>query len=261
MDFSGKVVLITGASSGIGSGTAIYLAKLGASLVLTGRNAVNLNETAINCIRPPGVPEPLQIVSDITDDADVVRIVEETIRHFGRLDVLINNAGIIEIGGIETTTVQQYENVMNTNLRSVYHLTMLATPHIIKTKGNIVNVSSVSGIRSSAGVLAYGISKSGLDQLTRCTALELAAKGVRVNSVNPGLVRTDIHKRGGMNEVDYEAFVERVKKAHALGRAGDVTEIASAIAFLASDLAAFVTGVQLLVDGGRHLICELPNTE
>lgn len=255
MNFIGKVVLITGASSGIGSGTAIYLAKLGASLALTGRNAVNLNQTAINCIRPAGVPEPHQIVSDINDEADVIRIVEETIRHFGRLDVLVNNAGIIEIGSIESTTLQQYENVMNTNLRSVYHLTMLATPHLIKAKGNIVNVSSVSGIRSSSGVLAYSISKSGLDQLTRCTALELAAKGVRVNSVNPGLVRTNIHKRGGMSEVEYEAFVKRVQKMHALGRAGDVTEVAAAIAFLASDLAAFVTGIQLPVDGGRHLIC------
>lgn len=255
MNFSGKVVLITGASSGIGSGTAIYLAKLGASLVLTGRNAVNLNQTAIACIRPPDVPEPLQIVSDITNDVDVVRIVEETIRHFGRLDVLVNNAGIVETGSIETTTLQQYENVMNTNLRAVYHLIMLATPHIIKAKGNIVNVSSVNGIRSFSGVLAYNISKSGLDQLTRCTALELASKGVRVNSVNPGLVRTNIHRRSGMNETEYETFVERVIKMHALGRAGDVTEVAAAIAYLASDLAAFVTGVQLPVDGGRHLIC------
>lgn len=255
MDFKGKVVLITGASSGIGSGTAIYLAKLGASLVLTGRDAVNLNQTAVNCIRPAGVPEPLQIVADIENDADVVQIVEETIRHFGRLDVLVNNAGIVETGSIETTSVQQYEHVMNTNLRSVFHLTMLATPHIIKTKGNIVNVSSVNSLRSCAGVLAYNISKSGMDQLTRCTALELAAKGVRVNSVNPGLVRTNIHRRSGMNEEEYEAFVERVIKVHALGRAGDVTEVAAAIAYLASDLAAFVTGMQLPVDGGRHLIC------
>lgn len=252
MGFSGKVVLITGASSGIGSGTAVYLAKLGASLVLTGRNAVNLNQTAMNCVRPAGVPEPLQIVSDITNEADVIRIVEETIRHFGRIDVLVNNAGVLQPGTIETATLQQYENVMNTNLRSVYHLTMLATPHLIKVKGNIVNVSSVNGIRACAGVLTYNVSKAGLDQLTRCTALELAAKGVRVNSVNPGLFRTDIHKRAGMNDVEYEAFVERVKKLHALGRAGEVTEVAAAIAYLASDLAAFV---QLPVDGGRHLIC------
>ncbi|KAB7501306.1 Tropinone reductase 2 [Armadillidium nasatum] len=144
---------------------------------------------------------------------------------------------------------------MNTNVRSIYHLTMLAVPHLIKTQGNIVNVSSVNGVRSFAGVLAYSMSKATVDQMTRCAALDLAPKKVRVNSVNPGVVITNLHKRSGQNEEQYSAFLERSKATHALGRPGDPIEVASAIAFLASDQASFITGVSLPVDGGRHAMC------
>lgn len=255
MDFKGKVILITGASSGIGAGTAEYLATLGATLVLTGRNAENLNKVAEKCTPTSGAPEPLQIVADITKEEDAKQIIAKTIETFGHLNVLVNNAGIIGRGTIETTTLEQYDEIMNTNVRSVYHLTILATPHLIATKGNIVNVSSVNGIRSFPGVLAYNMSKSALDQFTRCVALELAPKGVRVNSVNPGVIVTEIHLRGGMDEAMYQQFLEHSKSTHALGRAGNVNEVASAIAFLASDLATFVTGTQLPVDGGRHAMC------
>ena len=104
----------------------------------------------------------------------------------GSLDILVNNAGILEMGTIENSSLEQYDKIMNTNVRAIYQLTMLAVPHLIKTQGCIVNVSSVNGLRSFPGVLAYNISKSALDQLTRCVALELAPKKVRVNSVNPG---------------------------------------------------------------------------
>lgn len=144
---------------------------------------------------------------------------------------------------------------MNINVRSVFHLTQLAVPYLIATKGNIVNVSSVNGIRSFPGVLAYNISKSALDQFTQCVALELADKQVRVNSVNPGVIVTNIHKRGGMDEEAYAKFLEHSKATHALGRAGNVEEVAEAIAFLASDRSSFITGTLLPVDGGRHSMC------
>lgn len=131
--------------------------------------------------------KPFVIQGDITKEEDTTRIMEASIKKFGKLDVLVNNAGIIETGTIETTTLAQYDRVMNTNLRSIYHLTMLAVPHLIKSEGNIVSVSSVNGIRSFPGVLAYNLSKIGVDQFTRCVALELAAKKVRVNCVNPGV--------------------------------------------------------------------------
>lgn len=255
MDFKDKVVLITGASSGIGAGTAEFLSKLGAWLVLVGRNKGNLEKTAAKCAQVGGAPSPLLLVADVTAEVDVIRIVDETVKQFGRIDVLVNNAGMLERGSIEDTSLDQYDRVMNTNVRSIYHLTHLAVPHLIATKGNIVNVSSVNGMRSFPGVLAYNISKSAVDQFTQCVALELAAKGVRVNSVNPGVIVTEIHKRGGMDEATYAQFLEHSRTTHALGRAGNVTEVAETIAFLASDRASFITGALLPVDGGRHAMC------
>lgn len=255
MDFKDKVVLITGASSGIGAGTAEFLSKLGAWLVLVGRNKANLEKTAAKCTQVADAPAPLLLVADVTAEADVIRIVEETVKQFGRIDVLVNNAGMLERGSIEDTSLGQYDRVMNTNVRSIYHLTQLAVPHLIATKGNIVNVSSVNGMRSFPGVLAYNISKAAVDQFTQCVALELAAKGVRVNSVNPGVIVTEIHKRGGMDEAAYAQFLEHSRATHALGRAGNVTEVAETIAFLASDRASFITGALLPVDGGRHAMC------
>jgi NAD(P)-dependent dehydrogenase (short-subunit alcohol dehydrogenase family) len=131
----------------------------------------------------------------------------------------------------------------------------LATLHLIETKGNIVNVSSVTGLRSFPGVLAYCVSKAALDQLTRCAALELAPKGVRVNAVNPGVVVTEIHKRGGMSEADYEKFLEHSKTTHPLGRVGDPKEIAELIFYLASEKASWITGGTYQIDGGRALTC------
>jgi len=255
MAFKGKVVLITGASSGIGASTAERFAEEGAWLVLVGRNKENLNTVADKCTSFNDAPKPLQIVADLSKDADVVNCIETTIREFKKLDVLVNNAGILDCGTIETTTLEQYDTVMNTNVRAIFHLTHLAVPHLIKTKGNIVNVSSVNGIRSFPGVLVYNMSKSAVDQFTRCCALELAGKGVRVNSVNPGVVLTAIHKRGGMDDESYAKFLEHSKTTHALGRVGNVDEVAGAIVFLASDAASFITGVQLPVDGGRHAMC------
>lgn len=167
-----------------GAQTAKDFAKLKASCVLVGRNVENLKQVAAEC----GLSDNkiLIVTADVNNEDDVKRIIDETIKTFGRLDVLVNSAGIIAVGSIENTSMEQYDRVMNTNMRSIYHITMLAVPYLIQTEGNVVNVSSVNGIRSFAGVLAYNISKAALDQFTRCTALELAPKKVRVNSVNPG---------------------------------------------------------------------------
>ena len=169
---------------------------------------------------------------------------------FGKLDVLVNNAGVLEMGSIENTSMEQYDRVMGTNMRAVYHLTMMAVPHLEVTKGNIVNVSSVNGIRSfpgnalntdsylsslthcnctSAGVLAYNVSKAALDQFTRCVSLELAAKQIRVNSVNPGVIVTELQKRGGLDTERYEKFLEHSKTTHALGRPGEAGEVSCKI--------------------------------
>uniref|UniRef100_A0A182NRQ3 Ketoreductase domain-containing protein n=1 Tax=Anopheles dirus TaxID=7168 RepID=A0A182NRQ3_9DIPT len=253
MNLAGKVVLITGASSGIGAAAALKFSQLGACLALTGRKVDNLNEVAKQCTGSAGAP--FVVAGDITKEADTERVLKATIEKYGKLDVLVNNAGIIETGTIETTSLEQFDRVMNTNIRSVYHLTMLAVPHLLKSQGNVVNVSSVNGIRSFPGVLAYNISKMAVDQFTRCVALELAAKGVRVNCVNPGVTVTNLHKRGGMDEQTYAKFLEHSKNTHAMGRPGQASEVADAIVFLASDSSSFITGASLPVDGGRHAMC------
>ncbi|XP_018562414.1 uncharacterized protein LOC108904377 [Anoplophora glabripennis] len=252
MQFTGKVVLITGASSGIGAATAKIFATLGANLALTGRNVERLKEVAAECSEKN---TPLLLTGELTNEKDTKDILDKTIEHFGKLDVLVNNAGTLETGSIEATNLEQYDRVMNTNVRSIYQLTTLAVPHLIKTKGNVVNVSSVNGIRAFPGVLAYCVSKAAVDQFTRCAALDLAPKQVRVNSVNPGVVITNLHKRGGMNEEQYAAFLKRSQETHALGRPGQPEEIARTIAYLASDNASFITGASVPVDGGRHAMC------
>ena len=250
--FTGKVALITGASSGIGAAAAKLFSKLGATLALSGRNIENLKAVASEC---EGETEPILIKADLGTEADTKLLIEKAVSELGQIDILVNNAGVLELGSIENTTLDQYDRVMNVNLRAIYHLTMLAVPHLVKTKGNIVNVSSVNGLRSFPGVLAYNISKAGLDQFTRCVALELAPKGVRVNAVNPGVIVTELQKRGGLSDEAYANFLERSKQTHALGRPGEVDEVAEAIAFLASSEASFTTGCSLPVDGGRHAMC------
>lgn len=165
MSFTGKVVLITGASSGIGAATAVYFARQGATLALIGRNSENLAVTLGNCVKvaPPNTPEPLLVQADVTCDGE--RIINETIGKFERLDVLINNAGVARYNTIETTSMEEFDYIMNTNLRAVYHLTTLAISHLAKTQGNIVNVSSLCGLRVLTNGCAYGISKAGLDQV------------------------------------------------------------------------------------------------
>lgn len=252
--FAGKVVLITGASSGIGEATAVHFAKLGARLALTGRNKANLEKVSEQCYNLSNKAAFL-ISAELSNEQDVKKVVDSTISFYSQLDVLVNNAGVLETGSIENTSLDQYDRVFNVNVRAVYQLTMLAVPHLIKSKGSIVNVSSVNGMRSFAGVLAYNMSKSALDQMTRCVALELADKGVRVNSVNPGVIRTNLQKRGGMDDAAYQKFLDRCKETHALGRFGEAEEVAKAIAFLASNESSFTTGANLPVDGGRHALC------
>jgi len=247
--FAGKSVMVTGASSGIGQGVAHTFRSNGARVAAIGRNQVALDElyAADN--------EVLRIAADVTDSDAMRRAVEEVIRAFERLDVLVNAAGHISSGTIENTEPAAWDALMNVNLRAPFRLMQLCTPHLIETKGSIVNVSSVTGLRSFPGVLAYCVSKAGLDQLTRCAALELAAKGVRVNAVNPGVVVTEIHKRGGMDEEGYTKFLEHSRATHPLGRVGTPSEIADLVLFLASEKASWITGATYSIDGGRALTC------
>ena len=251
-----KVVLITGASSGIGFATAALFAELGAKVVGSGRNEANLEKMKAACLAKNAKAEILLVTADVTKESDVERLVQTALDRFKQLDVLVNNAGIVAVGSIENTSLSQYDDVMNTNVRSVYQLSMVCVPHLVKTKGSIVNVSSVAGLRAFPGVLSYCISKAAIDQMTRCMALELAEKNVRVNSVNPGVVVTDLHKRSGMDEEQYASFLEHSKTTHAMGRVGQPEEVAELIVFLAdTSKSGFITGSSTPIDGGRHAMC------
>ena len=248
-----RVVLVTGATSGIGRAVSLRFAESASRVVAVGRRPEALREVADAIEKAGG--EALAIAADVTNEADVRRVIDEAIRKFHQLDVLVNAAGHISNGTIENTSLAAWDQMMNVNLRAVFQLMQLATPHLVKTHGNIVNISSVTGLRSFPDVLAYCVSKAGVDQLTRCAALELASKGVRVNAVNPGVVVTEIHKRGGMGDADYQNFLERSKTTHPLGRVGQPSEIASLVFYLASANASWITGATYSIDGGRALTC------
>lgn len=251
MSFSGKVVLITGASSGIGADAARHLARLGARVAIVGRNSARLNAVADE-IQNAGGATPLAIVADVNQDSE--RIINETIENMGQLDVLVNNAGILAPASeIENLDLTDLDRTLNTNLRSVVALTKLSVPHLAKTKGNIVNISSIAAIRQRVGASAYSVSKAALDQFTKCAALELASKSIRVNSVNPGAIQTPILRAAGYDEASARTFFEQAKKGYPLGRVGEVSDTSAAIAFLASDSASFITGDILKVDGGKLL--------
>ncbi|XP_013186080.2 meso-2,3-butanediol dehydrogenase-like [Amyelois transitella] len=252
MDFTDKVVLITGASSGIGAAAAIYFSKQSAKLSLVGRKENNLRKIALYCEKSKG-NKPLAITADLTDDGDIKRVIDETIDHYGKLDVLVNNAGIIGMGGIKNTTMETYDNIMATNLRSVFHLTMLATPHLIATKGCIVNTSCIASKKPSTMSLCYNMSKAALDQFTKCIALELAPDGVRVNSINPGFVKTNLLKDIGLSEEQLELFIKNVVGNMPLKKAVESDEVAALIGFLASNNAKSITGSCYIVDGGSIL--------
>ncbi len=249
----GRVVMVTGATSGIGRATAKRFAADGSHVIACGRNRLALEGIEREIELEGGTP--LGLTVDVTIESEISSAFDTAIATTGRLDVLVNAAGHISNGSIEDTSLEAWDAMMNVNLRSVFYLMQLAAPHLIKSGGNIVNVSSVTGLRSFPGVLAYCVSKAGVDQLTRCAALELAAKGVRVNAVNPGVVITEIHKRGGMSEDAYEGFLERSKTTHPIGRVGVAAEIAELIFFLASDKASWITGATYQIDGGRALTC------
>jgi NAD(P)-dependent dehydrogenase (short-subunit alcohol dehydrogenase family) len=249
----GKVVIVTGASSGIGRAAAQLFATRGATVVGVGRNEKELTAVAKKVKSGKGEIKPH--LADVTELSQLERIVTETIHNHGQIDVLVNSAGVIKNGTIETTTLDDWDKMMHINLRSVFLLMQKCVPYLAETKGNIVNLSSVAGPRAFPNVLAYCVSKAAVDQLTRCAALELGAQGIRVNAVNPGVVVTNIHKRGGMEDEAYEKFLEHSKTTHPIGRVGQPEEVAELICYLASDKAGWITGATYEIDGGRGQTC------
>jgi NAD(P)-dependent dehydrogenase (short-subunit alcohol dehydrogenase family) len=253
MAFRGKTVVVTGATSGIGRAAAEAFAREHASIVLVGRNERVLAEVAALVRAAGGEARP--VATDLRSAAAAGGVVGAALDAFGGIDVLVNAAGVIASGTLEQTTDETWDEMIAVNLTAPFRLMRAAAPHLKARKGAVVNVSSVNGLRSFPGVLAYCVSKAGVDHLTRCAAIEMAPLGVRVNAVNPGVTVTNLHRRSGMAEPQYAAFLERSKETHPLGRPGQPQEIAELIVFLASERAGWMTGETIPIDGGRHLTC------
>lgn len=247
------VALITGASSGIGAAVAKLFAQTGAKVALIGRNEKTLKELIDSISKEDGQAFP--VIADLSSSEGPKQAVEKAASQFGKIDILVNAAGIISMGNITNTSMSAWDEMMQINLRVVFEMMQLVLPFMNAHQGNIVNISSVTGLRSFPGVLAYCVSKAAVDQLTRCAALELAEKGIRVNAVNPGVVITNLHRRSGMTEENYQAFLERSKTTHPIGRPGTAEEVAQLVLFLASDQASWITGATYAIDGGRALTC------
>lgn len=247
------VVIVTGASSGIGRAVALRFARAGASVLAVGRDAAALTRVTVEVETIGGRAVPS--VVDVTAPDAPDRIVSDAVNHFGAITTLINAAGVIGSGTVETTSDREWDAMLDINVRAPFRLMRAATPALSDSKGSVVNVSSVTGLRAFPGVLAYCVSKAAVDQLTRCAALELASRGVRVNAVNPGVVISNLHRRGGMTEESYAAFLARSRETHPLGRPGTAEEIAELCFFLASPGAGWITGETISIDGGRHLTC------
>jgi len=253
MSFKDKSVIVTGATSGIGRAAAEAFGREGASVTLVGRNEDALDEVAGRVKASGG--KAATCSADLTTATAATAIVETALRAFGGLDVLVNAAGVIASGTLDQTTDAMWDQMLAVNVTAPFRLMRAAVPYLRDRKGAVVNVSSVNGLRSFPGVLAYNVSKAAVDHLTRCAAIEMAPLGVRINAVNPGVTVTNLHRRSGMDESKYAAFLERSKETHPLGRPGNPNEIADLILFLASDRAGWMTGETIPIDGGRHLTC------
>jgi len=258
--FKGKVVIITGSSSGIGAGTAIKFAQEKAKgIVLHGRNEKSLQEVKSQCEQAGQNEVKIHTcVGDITDEGVRKNIIDSTIAQFGQLDIMINNAGICTMDDFSNTAMDQYDIIFNVNVRSVMALTQLAIPHLIESRGNIVNISSIGGMKASPIATFYCCSKATLDHFTKCLALELGPKGIRVNSVNPAYVAgTEIFNRqngGTVSKEIIKGLETYATTTYPLRRSGQLEDVADAIAYLSSDKAAFVTGTIMPIDGGFALM-------
>lgn len=249
---NGRVAMVTGAGSGIGRATAILFASEGAKVSLVGRNREKL-EAVVKEIRMRG-GEAMVAAGDVAIEEEASRIVYESVGRFGPMRILVNNAGVYGHGNVLTTPLEEWDRIMSVDLRSVYMLTKRVVPEMESAGGGaIVNVSSTLGLRPMPDTLAYSTAKAALNMFTKCCALDLAGKKIRVNTVSPAVVDTPIHDPNRAN-ADRAEWEKAMAAFHPMGRIGKPEEIAKAILYLASDDASWVTGENLCVDGGVALL-------
>jgi meso-butanediol dehydrogenase/(S,S)-butanediol dehydrogenase/diacetyl reductase len=240
-----NVVLITGASSGIGAAMAIEFAEAGWNVMAAGRDEGRLEEVA-------DVSDKISTwAGELVDAEDCDELVADTIDEYGAIDCLINCAGVLPRGNAEETSDDAWRDTMAINLDVPFYLSRAALPYLLKTGGSIINLSSFWGLRAGPRAMAYCVSKGGLIQLTRAMALDYAADGVRVNAICPGGVDTPMLADGAAEaDLDVDSFLEMVADGSPNKRVADPIDIAALAIFLASDAAKHITGTAIPIDGG-----------
>ena len=244
---AGKIAIVTGASGGIGRAIALSFAREGASVVITGRNAETLAET--RSLAPEGTVEFKQV--DVTKSKEVEALFTQVEAQYGRIDVLVNNAGVITLGLIPDTSEEDWDLLMDTNLKGVFFGLKYGIPAMRRAGGgSIINISSISGVVGQASLAAYSASKGGVTMLTRATAMDHVKEKIRINALCPGLIESPMTTPTFNHVGGKDAFLEMVGSwMHPMG-IGTPEQIAPAAVYLASDESSYVTGTSMMVDGG-----------
>lgn len=240
--FTGKTAIVTGAGSGIGRGIAERLSSEGANVVICGRHQDKLHDAAAAL----PAERTLSVACDVSDAKAVDRLVATAVARFGGLDVMVNNAGTFAEGDVTQVSLDEWDKTIATDLSGVFYGCRAALPELLKTKGCIVNTASVSGLGADWAMSAYNAAKGGVVNLTRSIALDFGARGVRANAVCPSLTRSEMTA----DMLDDQPLMAKFRERMPLGRVAEPADIAAVVAFLASDDARFVNGVNLPVDGG-----------
>ncbi|WP_308062527.1 3-oxoacyl-[acyl-carrier-protein] reductase [Clostridium botulinum] len=244
---TGKNAIVTGSSRGIGKAIAIKLAELGANVVLNYRSDINSVNEVVKEIESKGV-KAVAIQGDISKFEDAKKIVDEAIEKLGSIDILVNNAGITKDTLLMRMKEEEFDKVVEVNLKGVFNCTKHVVPIMMKQRsGKIINISSVVGLSGNSGQSNYAAAKAGIIGFTKSVAKEIASRGITVNAVAPGFIATD------MTDVLSDKVKENIKNNIPLKRVGDAKDIANTVAFLSSDMASYITGQVISVDGGMHI--------
>ena len=251
MILEGKVALVTGGGKGIGKGCAEALSRHGARIAVVDKDAVAGPETAKGIEASGG--HAVFLPADVSKVADVQRTITQLIGLYGRLDILINNAGYHISKNVEETSEEEWDFILNTNLKSVFLCSKYAIPHLRKTRGTIVNMASMVGLVGQRNAGAYSATKGGIIAMTKGMALDFAKDGIRVNCICPGWVETPLVKDWFSQQADPQAAKRYIFGRHPLGRIATPEEVGIAAVYLCSEGSSFVTGVALPLDGGITL--------
>jgi NAD(P)-dependent dehydrogenase (short-subunit alcohol dehydrogenase family) len=246
-----KVSIVTGSSKGIGEGIARVFAREGANVVVVCRTESEGRKIADELTVGPG--KAVFIRADVTKERDIQNMIDKTIETFGALDILVNNAGYHISKNVEETSLEEWEFIQNTNLRSTYLCSKHALPYLKKTRGSIINISSMVGLVGQPNAGAYSATKGGQIAMSKGMAIDFAPDGIRVNVICPGWIQTPLVEDWFGQQKDPEASRKYIYGQHPLGRIGTIEECGTVAAFLASDEASFVTGAAIPVDGGVTL--------